>query len=82
MDAANKTEKIAAPNGKHDDYCDSSVMGIHASLSMLPGTATIGAVQVGRDRQMKRSTNIGGYSNSTLFTTKARKPGLNKGFRL
>ena len=82
MDAANKTEKIAAPSGKHDDYCDSSVMGIHASLSMLPGTATIGAAHVGRDRQIRRSTNIGGYSNNTLFTTKARKPGINKGYRL
>ena len=36
MDVANKTEKIAAPSGKHDDYCDSSAMGIHATLSMLP----------------------------------------------
>ena len=32
MDAANKTEKIAAPSGKHDDYCDSSAMGLHATF--------------------------------------------------
>ncbi len=43
MDAANKTEKIAAPNGKHDDYCDSSAMGIHATLSMLPMTGNFGS---------------------------------------
>ena len=28
MDTTNKTEKIAAPKGKHDDYCDSAVLGI------------------------------------------------------
>ena len=82
MDAANKTEKIAAPSGKHDDYCDSSVMGIHATLSMLPGTATVTSANVGKERQRSHSVNVGGYSNSTLFTTKARKPGINKGFRL
>ena len=41
MDAANKTEKIAAPSGKHDDYCDSSVMALHATLSMLPAGAGV-----------------------------------------
>jgi len=46
MDAANKTERIAAPDGKHDDYCDSSVMGIHAALSMMPASATFASVQL------------------------------------
>ena len=82
MDAANKTEKISAPTGKHDDYCDSSAMGVHAALSMLPGSATIGAARIGSEAPRSHSSNLGGYSNSTLFTTKARKPGINKGFRL
>ena len=51
MDAANKTEKIAAPDGKHDDYCDSSVMGIHATLSILPGSATFTSTQRGGSRR-------------------------------
>ena len=46
MDAANKTERIAAPDGKHDDYCDSSVMGLHACLSMAPASATFASVQL------------------------------------
>ena len=46
MDAANKTERIAATDGKHDDYCDSSVMGLHACLSMAPASATFASVQL------------------------------------
>ena len=46
MDAANKTERIAAPDGKHDDYCDSSVMGIHACLSMAPASATFASANM------------------------------------
>ena len=46
MDAANKTERISAPDGKHDDYCDSSVMGIHCALSMMPASATFASVQL------------------------------------
>jgi hypothetical protein len=48
MDAANKTERIAAPDGKHDDYCDSSVMGIHAALSMMPASATFASTNISR----------------------------------
>ena len=39
-------EKIAAPKGKHDDYCDSAVLGIHGSLSMLPGEANFSNVTI------------------------------------
>jgi len=82
MDAANKTERISAPTGKHDDYCDSSAMGLHAALSMLPGSASIGAARIGSEAPQNHSANRGGYSNAPLFTTKARKPGINKGYRL
>ena len=81
MDTANKTEKIAAPSNKHDDYCDSSVMAIHATLSMLPGTATVAGNSAKRSSgQFNRS--VGNYSNASLFTTRQRKVRLNKGYRL
>ena len=77
MDAANKTEKIAAPNGKHDDYCDSSAMGIHATLSMLPMSGNFGQSIVSRPIN-KNIPNRGNHSNSPLFTTSRRKVTLNK----
>jgi len=46
MDIANKTEKISAPDTKHDDYCDSSVMAIHAALSMLPAEGSFASVNI------------------------------------
>ena len=82
MDIANKTEKIAAPDNKHDDYCDSSVIAIHATLSMLPGTATVAG---GRNKGIPNSPfgkNVGNYTKSSLFTTKQRNVGLKKGLRL
>ena len=83
MDAANKTEKIAAPTGKHDDYCDSSVMALHATLTMLPGAASVGGGKTSSGRVMRDLTSgRGGYTKSTLFTTKQRQVRLNKGFRL
>ena len=83
MDAANKTEKISAPDGKHDDYCDSSVMGLHATLSMLPGTASVAGNRKAGGRPMRiLNQNRGGYTKGTLFTTKPRTPRLNKGFHL
>tara|TARA_R110002020_G_scaffold474668_1_gene706688 strand:- start:428 stop:1639 length:1212 start_codon:yes stop_codon:yes gene_type:complete len=83
MDAANKTEKIAAPDGKHDDYCDSSVMALHATLTMLPGAASVGGGKSSSGRVMRELTQgRGGYTKSTLFTTKPRQVRLNKGFRL
>jgi hypothetical protein len=77
MDAANKTEKIAAPSGKHDDYCDSSAMGIHATLSMLPMSGNFGQSIVSRPIN-KNIPNRGNHSNSPLFTTSRRKVTLNK----
>ena len=77
MDAANKTEKIAAPSGKHDDYCDSSAMGIHATLSMLPMSGNFGQSII--SRPINRNTpNRGNHSNTPLFTTSRRKVTLNK----
>ena len=78
MDAANKTEKIAAPNGKHDDYCDSSAMGIHATLSMLPMTGNFGQSIV--SRPINRTQGLGRvrHSQGPLFSTTARKHQLNK----
>ena len=66
MDATNKTEKIAAPKGKHDDYCDSAVLGIHGALSMLPGDASFSSVSL--------SAPVGrrGATSSTKFTTTRR----------
>ena len=77
MDAANKTERIAAPDGKHDDYCDSSVIGIHAALSMLPGSGVFASSKLNRT---PRATNgvQGSYSQQGLFTTRPRKVRLNK----
>jgi len=74
MDAANKTERIAAPDGKHDDYCDSCVMGIHAALTMLPGGASFSSAQISKDapRTTTRS-GVGTYTNRRLFTTQRRR---------
>jgi hypothetical protein len=80
MDAANKTEKIAAPDGKHDDYCDSSVMGIHATLSMLPGSASFTSTNRGGGRQFQQTPRT--YGKSGIFTTSIRKTGINKGIPL
>jgi hypothetical protein len=84
MDVANKTEKIAAPDSKHDDYCDSSVIGIHATLSMLPSGGTFGSANAskGPPRRMMRRQQGAGYSGGGLFTTRRspksfKKPGLN-----
>jgi len=74
MDAANKTERISAPDGRHDDYCDSCVMAIHAALSMLPGSASFGSAKISKDkpRTISRS-GIGNYTNQRLFTTRGRR---------
>ena len=69
MDAANKTERISAPDGKHDDYCDSSVLGIHATLAMLPGSATVATSREHR-ASTQLTSNIGRHSGVSLFRTK------------
>jgi hypothetical protein len=80
MDAANKTEKIAAPDGKHDDYCDSSVMGIHATLSMLPVSASFTSTNRGGPRRFHKQSRT--YGKTGVFTTSARRTGINKGIPL
>ena len=80
MDIANKTEKISAPDTKHDDYCDSSVMAIHASLSMLPAEGTFASLSL--DKKKRRDlTDIGrrgpmGILRSRSRNNKIRKPRL------
>tara|TARA_R110000824_G_scaffold2712_2_gene12471 strand:- start:580 stop:2247 length:1668 start_codon:yes stop_codon:yes gene_type:complete len=76
MDAANKTERIAAPDGKHDDYCDSSAMALHASLSMLPAEGTFSSVSIGSN--ISNEYGRGKHTSGGLFTTKRRSSGLNK----
>tara|TARA_R110000824_G_scaffold100285_1_gene238495 strand:- start:4262 stop:5827 length:1566 start_codon:yes stop_codon:yes gene_type:complete len=66
MDAANKTEKIAAPNGKHDDYCDSSAMGIHASLSMLPGESSFTSVTLSKGSPRRFGTPAHSFATTRM----------------
>ena len=79
MDAAQKTEKISAPTGKHDDYCDSSAMAIHATLSMLPMTGNFGksivSTAINKTRGIGRPTHSG---TGPLFATTRRNTPLNK----
>jgi hypothetical protein len=78
MDVANKTEKISAPSGKHDDYCDSSAMGIHATLSMLPMSGNYGSSVVSRPIGRTKGRPMGNYSQGPLFATTRRSVALNK----
>ena len=73
MDAANKTEKIAAPSGKHDDYCDSSAIALHACLQMLPASGTFASVSV-----QQQGGNVRRASRNPVFTTSKRSHTLNK----
>ena len=78
MDIANKTEKISAPDTKHDDYCDSSVMGIHAALSMLPAEGSFASVSVENKRSYKNSTLGKASGNMGVFTSKTRNKPFSK----
>jgi hypothetical protein len=81
MDAANKTEKISAPGGKHDDYCDSTAMALHATLSMLPMSGNFSQSIVSRPINKNYSATVGNrgtHSGTPLFTTSQRKHSLNK----
>jgi len=71
MDATQKTEKIMAPSGKHDDYCDSSVLGIHASLSMLPEQGSFTGTSIAK--RGIANTGQGKYSRASLITTGRRR---------
>jgi hypothetical protein len=76
MDAADKTERIAAPDGKHDDYCDSCVIALHATLTMLPGSGTFGTTKL-QTTSMKIDSGRP-TSGAPIFTTRQRKVKLNK----
>tara|TARA_R100000963_G_scaffold24892_1_gene17041 strand:+ start:153 stop:1736 length:1584 start_codon:yes stop_codon:yes gene_type:complete len=78
MDIANKTEKIAAPETKHDDYCDSSVIGLHATLGMLPAGSAFKSLSLDKNSSSHlNSSKMGAYTNRPLFTTRVRKPNSN-----
>ena len=74
MDAAQKTERIAAPDGKHDDYCDSSVMGIHACLSMSPASATFASTNISRNTPSPSQNS----SVPSIFRTGKSRNTMNK----
>jgi len=79
MDIANKTEKISAPSGRHDDYCDSAAMALHATLSMLPMTGNFGKSIVSTPINKTSGMGRSQYSGPTpLFATTRRKMRLNK----
>ena len=79
MDIANKTEKISAPSGRHDDYCDSAAMALHATLSMLPMTGNFGKSIVSTPINKTLGMGRPQYSGPTpLFATTRRKMPLNK----
>ena len=64
-----------APSGKHDDYCDSSVLGVHASLSMLPADSTLGNITV---KKKGRRAPVGRYGGQGITTSGRRKITSNK----
>ena len=77
MDIANKTEKISAPDTKHDDYCDSSVMAIHAALSMLPAEGTFASLSV--DKKKRRDmADIGRRGPMGILRSRSRQNKINK----
>jgi len=78
MDIANKTEKISAPDTKHDDYCDSSVMAIHAALSMLPAEGSFASVSVEKRRSYNNSSIGKNSGNMGVFTSKKRQNPFSK----
>ena len=78
MDAANKTEKISAPSNKHDDYCDSSAMALHATLSMLPMSGNFGQSIISTPINKAHQGRAGTHTGHSLFTTRPRKVTLNK----
>ena len=73
MDSSQKTEKISPPNGKHDDYCDSSVLGIYATLSMLPVTSTFSSAMINNPSNVR-----GKYTKSPILSKGSRAPRINK----
>jgi len=78
MDAANKTERIAAPDGKHDDYCDSSMIGLHATLTMLPAGSggTFGGGKISQNRSVGK--HMSNRSAAPFARVKRRNMRINK----
>ena len=74
MDTTNKTEKIAAPKSKHDDYCDSAVLGIHGALAMLPGESSFSNVALNAPRRRV-------LSNTRHFATTRSARGRPQNFK-
>jgi hypothetical protein len=68
MDAANKTEKISAPSGKHDDYCDSTAIALHGALSMLPTSGQFTSVSMPTKRPI--NTKSTGWTGKGLYTSR------------
>ena len=77
MDAAQKTEKIAAPDGKHDDYCDSTVIALHAALGMLPPESSFSSVTLNTPTRAQ-PTKGQNYTNGGLFAKTSRYRPVNK----
>ena len=78
MDIANKTEKISAPDTKHDDYCDSSVMGIHAALSMLPSEGSFASVSIENKKTYNKRASSASRGGIGLIRSGIRRNKLNK----
>ena len=77
MDASQKTEKISAPDGKHDDYCDSTVIAIHAALGMLPPESSFTSVSLNSPSRIQtekhKYTNTGPLFSKTMRRSAPKK---------
>ena len=72
MDTSQKTEKISAPDGKHDDYCDSTVIALHAALGMLPPESSFTSVSLNTPTRHRTESNK--YSSTgPLFSKTMRR---------
>jgi hypothetical protein len=77
MDTTQKTEKISAPDGKHDDYCDSTVIAIHAALGMLPPESSFSSVTLNTPARPQRDLSAK-YTSGPLFSKSTARTSLKK----
>ncbi len=77
MDTTQKTEKISAPDGKHDDYCDSTVIAIHAALGMLPPESSFSSVTLNTPARPQRDLGAK-YTSGPLFSKSTARTSLKK----
>jgi hypothetical protein len=77
MDAAQKTEKISAPDGKHDDYCDSTVIALHAALGMLPPESSFSSVTLNTPTRAV-PTKSNNYATGGIFAKTSSRRVINK----